>query len=155
MAQRGRKSAADLATPPVRLVAPTIPVELPPPPDHLSPAMQAWWQAIVRDYDLDPHHLCLLEAACDAWHRMVQARETLARDGLTVTTKSGTKKHPAAGIDSRLAFARLVRELDLDCAPPTEPPGWRPPAIRRTVAGSWSLYSSERAALLSLSLIHI
>ena len=72
--------------------------------------MQAWWQAVVRDYELDPHHLRLLEAAADAWDRMVQAHEVLRAEGLTVTTKHGTKKHPAADIerDSRLAFARLV-----------------------------------------------
>ena len=106
-----RRSAADLDTPPVRLVeSPVIPAELPPAPDHLSPAMQAWWQAVVRDYELDPHHLRLLEAAADAWDRMVQAHEVLRAEGLTVTTKHGTKKHPAADIerDSRLAFARLV-----------------------------------------------
>jgi len=127
-----RRAAADLATPPVRVVPPVTPAELPPPPDHLSPAMQAWWWAVVADYALNPHHLRLLEAACDAWDRMVQARDALAREGLTVTTKHGTKRHPCADIerDSRLAFARLLRELDLDCEPPQERPGWRPPAIR-------------------------
>jgi len=128
-----RRSAAGLDTPPIRLLeSPVISAELPPAPNHLSPAMQAWWQAVVRDYELDPHHLRLLEAACDAWDRMVQARETLAREGLTVTTKSGTKRHPCADIerDSRLAFARLLRELDLDADPPRETPAWRPPALR-------------------------
>ena len=94
--------------------------------------MQTWWQAVVRDYELDPHHLRLLEAACE-WDRMVQARDTLRAEGLTVATRDGgQKKHPAADIerDSRLAFARLVRELDLDCDPPREEPGWRPPALR-------------------------
>jgi len=132
MGARGRRSAADIATPPVRLVAPDIPAELPAPPWYLSPAMQQWWRDVVRDYALDPHHLRLLEAAADSWDRMVEARTVLAREGLTVTTKSGTKRHPCADIerDSRLAFARLVRELDLDCPPPQEQAGWRPPAIR-------------------------
>ena len=31
-----------------------------------------------------------IEAAADAWDRMVQAREVLREEGLTVTTKSGT-----------------------------------------------------------------
>src|SRR5262249_10117746 len=97
--------ARELPTP-VRLVTPQVPVELPPPPEHLSPAMQAWWRKVMQDYALDEHHLRLLEAACDAWDRMVQARETLREEGLTVTTKHGSKKHPAADIerDSRLAF---------------------------------------------------
>jgi P27 family predicted phage terminase small subunit len=132
MGQRGRKSRADILTPSLRVVAPPMPVDLPPPPDHLSPAMQAWWRQVMADYDLDPHHLRLLEAACDAWDRMCEARDTLREEGLTVTTKSGCKRHPCADIerDSRLAFARLVRELDLDADPPREQPGWRPPAIR-------------------------
>jgi P27 family predicted phage terminase small subunit len=94
--------------------------------------MATWWRQVVEAYNLDPHHLHLLEAACDAWDRMVEARTVLRDEGLTVTTKHGTKKHPAADIerDSRLAFARLVRELDLDCEPPQEQRGWRPPAIR-------------------------
>jgi len=133
MGARGRKSAADLDTPPVRLFsAAPIPAELPPPPDHLSPAMQAWWRQVMEDYELDPHHLRLLEAACDAWDRMVEARDVLREEGLTVTTEHRTKKHPAADIerDSRLAFARLLRELDLDAEPPPERPAWRPPALR-------------------------
>jgi P27 family predicted phage terminase small subunit len=101
---------------------------------HLSEAMQAWWRSVMDAYELQPHHEHLLEAACDAWDRMVQARETLREDGLTVTTKSGTKRHPAADIerDSRLAFARLLRELDLDAPAPRPEPegGWRPPSLR-------------------------
>jgi P27 family predicted phage terminase small subunit len=129
-----RRSRAEIDSPqPVRLVptAPNGAVE--PPPAHLSEAMQRWWQAVVRDYDLDPHHLHLLEAACDAWDRMCEARAVLREEGLTVATKDGgKKKHPASDIerDSRLAFARLVRELDLDCPAPPPEQGWRPPAIR-------------------------
>ena len=100
-----RRSAAGLDTPPIRLLeSPVISAELPPAPDHLSPAMQAWWQAVVRDYELDPHHLRLLEAACDAWDRMVQARETLSEEGLTVTTKAGCKRHPCADIERDLVM---------------------------------------------------
>jgi P27 family predicted phage terminase small subunit len=95
--------------------------------------MQRWWQAVVRDYDLDPHHLHLLEAAADAWDRMCEARAVLREEGLTVATRDGgKKKHPASDIerDSRTAFQRALRELDLDADPPKEPPVWRPPAIR-------------------------
>jgi phage terminase small subunit len=127
-----RRSRADLDTPAVRLVAPAPPVELPPPPEHLSAQMQQWWSAVVRDYDLEAHHLRLLEAAADAWDRMTAARALLLDEGLTVTGAQGPKPHPAANIerDSRIAFARLVRELDLDCEAPRELAGWRPPALR-------------------------
>jgi len=35
-----RKSAAELAMPPLQLVSPSLPVELPAPPDHLSLEME-------------------------------------------------------------------------------------------------------------------
>jgi P27 family predicted phage terminase small subunit len=133
MPRRSRAQREFESSSPVHLVAPAFPAELPPPPGHLSEAMQAWWRTVVHDYDLDAHHLHLLEAACDAKDRMVQARGVLRTEGLTVATRDGgKKKHPASDIerDSRLAFARLVRELDLDCEPPQEQRGWRPPPIR-------------------------
>ena len=37
---------------------------------------------VVEGFELDAHHLIILEAACDSWDRMVQARETLQREGL-------------------------------------------------------------------------
>jgi len=128
-----RRSKADLDTPPVRLIAPAVPADLPPAPEHLSAAMQAWWNDVVTDYDLDQHHLRLLEAACDSWDEMVAARQLLREEGYTVATRDGgKKKHPAADIerDARLSFARLLRELDLDAEPPAERPAWRPPALR-------------------------
>ena len=133
MGARGRKSASELAAPPLQLVEPSpVPVDLPPPPGHLSEAMQSWWRTIVEAYELDSHHLKLLEAAADAWDRMVQARTQLATDGLTVQGAHGPKTHPAVAVerDSRAAFARLVRELDLD--EPVPPPAryMPPPSLR-------------------------
>jgi P27 family predicted phage terminase small subunit len=134
MGARGRKSVSELMTPPppVRLVEPELPVELPAPPDHLTPATQDWWRQIVAAYELEPHHLKILEAAADAWDRLVTARTELLRDGLTVQGVHGPKTHPAVNVerDSRAAFARLIRELDLD--EPMPPPGryMPPPAIR-------------------------
>jgi len=96
--------------------------------------MQSWWRQVMGDYELEPHHELLLSAAADAWDRMTEARAQLREEGLTVATKSGKKRHPAADIerDSRLAFARLLRELDLDApaARPEPDGGWRPPSLR-------------------------
>jgi hypothetical protein len=94
--------------------------------------MQAWWRDVVEAYDLERHHLRLLEGAASAWDRMVQARTILDVEGLTFTDKSGdprTRPEIAVERDSRTAFARLVRELDLDIQPPPEPRG-RPPGLR-------------------------
>jgi P27 family predicted phage terminase small subunit len=97
---------------------------LPPPaPERLSPAMRAWWSSVTHTYVLEPHHTLLLEAACDAWDTMTQARETLRREGLTVSTGAGgTKKNPAVDIElhNKITFARLVRELDLDVEMPKQ-----------------------------------
>jgi P27 family predicted phage terminase small subunit len=97
----------------------------PPPPDHLSEQSKEWWRAVNEQYDLEPHALLLLKVAAETWDRLQQAREVIDREGLTVPTKNGLKTHPAIGIerDSRLAFARIVRELNLDL--PVEAPSHR------------------------------
>ena len=99
------------------------------PPPHLSPSAREWWQSTLQSYVLEPHHLKLLQLALEAWDRCQMAREILETEGLTVQTAGGIKPHPAIAIerDSRLAVARLLRELDLDTEPPTSarfgPPG--------------------------------
>jgi P27 family predicted phage terminase small subunit len=93
----------------------------PPPPAHLSPSAQEWWRTTVGAYILQEHHLRLLQLLCEAWDRAQQAREQLAKDGLTVPGREGgIRAHPCIAVerDARLAVARLVRELDLDTEPP-------------------------------------
>lgn len=105
--------------------------EYPPAPAHLSGETRAWWDGVVRDYALESHHLKLLQATAESWDRMQQAREEIDRDGLTVkTADGGLKAHPAIAIerDARIAFARLLRDLDLDTEPPAAPS--RPPALK-------------------------
>ena len=73
----------------------------------------------------------LLMLAAEAWDRCQQAREQIARDGLTTPTRDGGHKlHPAVRVEdaARIAFARLLRELDLDIDGPAE--SKRPPAVR-------------------------
>lgn len=118
-AQRGRKSAAALSiVRPVDTIAPPSPRSLPTPPAHLSEDAAAWWKEAVRDFAFEPHHLRLLQCAGEAWDRMQQARRALTEHGsLTFEDASGNiKSHPAVSIekDARIAFARIVRELNLD-----------------------------------------
>ncbi len=130
MTKPGRKSTAALA-----IIAPAQPEavasKLPDPPTHLSAEAAVWWQEVVRDFALEPHHQRLLQAACEAWDRMQQARVALADHGaLTFTDASGNiKTHPCVAIerDARVALARLIRELDLDSGAPSERS--RPPAL--------------------------
>ena len=102
----------------------------PDPPAHLKPETAEWWRSVLTDYELEDHHVRLLRLACESWDRCQQAREEIDRDGLTIKTgDGGLKAHPAVAIerDARLAFARLVRELDFDAGAPSE--SRRPPSL--------------------------
>jgi phage terminase small subunit len=100
-------------------------------PAFLQPATQDWWTSVVTRWDLEPHHIRLLTLAAIAWDRHEEARALLARDGLVTATKDGGSRcHPAVKIESecRIAFARLIRELDLDLEAP--PVASRPAPLR-------------------------
>ncbi len=97
-------------------------------PKYLAPATRKWWLEVVRTYELESHHLRLLTAACQAWDRAEQAREILAAQGVTFVDRWGQPKtRPEVAIerDSRIGFARLLRELalDVDAPPESRPPG--------------------------------
>ena len=94
--------------------------------------MREWWSSVMRDYVLEPHHIHLLRLCAEAMDRAQQAREILADEGVCFRDDRGNvRAHPAVAIerDARLAVARLLRELDLDLEPPSEPRR-RPPALR-------------------------
>lgn len=100
------------------------------PPAHLSPASKKWFRSVIEHFDLDEHHVKLLVLACEALDRGEQARATLAADGVTYKDRFGCPRaHPCVAIerDSRLAYARLLRELSLDFGDDEEAP--RPPAL--------------------------
>ena len=94
-------------------------------PAHLSEEMAAWWGEVVRDFDLDGHHLRLLQHACEAWDIAQAARVVLDEEGCTYLDRFGQPKpRPEAGVwrDNASLFARLIRELQLDNAPPDSRP---------------------------------
>ena len=101
-------------------------------PAHLKAATRAWWLGVMAEYELEPHHVRLLTLAAESWDRCVQARQALAKEGLTYTDKLGYP-HPRPEVaierDARIAFVRLVREMDLDVAPPAA--ASRAPALNR------------------------
>lgn len=105
----------------------------PPPlkgPAHLKLATRRWWVSVAEDYQLEAHHLRLLTLAGEAWDRCQQAREALAKHGLTFEDRfhqPHARPEIAIERDSRIAFARLLRELALDIEPPREP--GRPPGL--------------------------
>jgi phage terminase small subunit len=99
--------------------APRAVPEAPTAPPHLSADAQKWWRSTAAEYVLEDHHLRLLTEAAVAWDRCQQARAVIDAEGITVPGRFGPRSHPAVGIerDARLAFARLMRELDLDGEP--------------------------------------
>ncbi len=87
------------------------------PPKHLSAEAKKWWRAVSGGYELESHHLKLLQAAAESWDRMIQARDVLNKDGLTFLDRFGQpKSRPEVSVerDSRTAFQRALRELNLD-----------------------------------------
>ena len=98
-------------------------------PRHLGKATRVWWRSVGGDYQLEPHHLRLLTLAAEAWDRCEEARKALVTHGMTYEDRFGQPRaRPEIAIerDSRVAFARLVRELGLDVHEPAES---RPPTI--------------------------
>ena len=102
----------------------------PKPPAHLRAPTARWWRSVLSDYELEEHHRRLLTLAAEAWDRTQQAREALKKHGITYRDRFGQPHaRPEVMIerDSRLAFARLLRELALDVCAPDEV---RAPVIR-------------------------
>lgn len=97
-------------------------------PPYLADDTRAWLERIANEYELEEHHLRLLELAGRSWDRCEEARQEIAHEGITFRDKYGQiKMHPAVNVerDSQIRFCRILRELSLDCEPPPEAP--RPP----------------------------
>jgi hypothetical protein len=100
-------------------------------PAHLSGATREWFANVATEYELEPHHSRLLQLAAESWDRCQDARAVLDRDGISYTDRFGAPRaRPEVAVerDSRLSFARLIRELDLDIEAPSSTP--RPPGLR-------------------------
>lgn len=92
-------------------------------PQHLQAKTREWWLSVVKEYDLEEHHVKLLTLAGEAWDRSQQAREALLEHGLTFNDRFGAPHaRPEVAIerDSRTAFARLIREVGLDLFEPED-----------------------------------
>lgn len=107
----------------------TVRTRIPTAPKALSPDARKLWRQVCEEYDdLGPHHLKILQSACECWDRMASLKATIDQDGAIMTDRFGQKKpHPALKEErqARETFARLIRELGLDLEPPEE--AGRPP----------------------------
>jgi len=99
--------------------------QLPPPPAGLSAESREWWTAINASYLLSERELKLLRMAAEAWDDYTKARNVLVDEGQTFLDSRGNPRpRPEIKIvnDSRLAFLKSTRELNLDLAPATPQP---------------------------------
>src|SRR4029453_2539211 len=96
-------------------------------PSHLTAATRRWVTQVAAEYDLEPHHWRLLTLCAEAWDRGKEARAAIAKFGAVYTDRFGqptARPEIAIERDSRIAFARLLREWNLDMAvPDPRPPG--------------------------------
>lgn len=100
------------------------------PPAHLNADTGHWWATVMTEYALEPHHVRLLTLAAEAFDSAADAREVLQREGKVYIDRfDQPKPRPEVAIqrDSAIGFARMLRELDLDVAAPTDRA--RPPAL--------------------------
>ena len=96
---------------------------------HLKPETAAWAESIEQDYCLQEHHLRLLQLAAECWDQITDCLKVLAAKGPVYEDRFGQpKSRPEIAIlrDGRTAFARLLRELNLDDGDSEAP---RPPTI--------------------------
>jgi phage terminase small subunit len=98
--------------------------DLPAPPKHLAAETRRWFAEVCAAYELEEHQVRLLVLAGEAWDRCVEARIAINTHGLTFVDRFGSPHaRPEISIerDSRIGFARLLRELNLEVSPPHEP----------------------------------
>ncbi len=86
------------------------------PPSHLSLRTQTLWTDAVRPTD-QPQRLALIQSALEALDRADEARQAIARSGLTATTRTtgAVHLHPCARVEreARAQFAQLWQVLGL------------------------------------------
>ena len=102
---------------------------VPKPPSHLSVEAKKWWKKLCSEYegDLgDSASQILLETAFSAFDRWQSARKILAKEGMIVTDRHGSRVvHPAVRIerDSKATMISALRQLHLDLEPLNDRPG--------------------------------
>lgn len=96
----------------------------------LTRPTREWAKKILSEYELDSHHARLLILAGQAWDRIQEAREVIKKHGATYVDRFDcphSRPEVATERDSRIAFARLLRELNLDGEASED---LRPPALK-------------------------
>jgi P27 family predicted phage terminase small subunit len=99
-------------------------------PAGLSASARAWWRKLMTEYGIaDAGGLLLLQSALEAFDRMRQARDLIAKHGAVTVDRFGQlRPNPATTIerDSRAAMLAALKQLNLDLEPLRDAAG-RPP----------------------------
>ena len=102
-------------------------------PSHLGPNGRSFWTAVQSEYEIeDAQGLALLRVAAEALDRLEQARQILAKDGLTQLDRFGVpKQHPMLTTekDARAGFLAATRALGLEPHEDEKPQQGRPPGL--------------------------
>jgi len=98
-------------------------------PKHLSSEAAALWASVLRDFELEPHHLSMLERACEQLDALRMAQKAVAEHGPLIDGRFGPRPNPAVGMarDATTLHLRALRELGLDLESPASrvPSRWR------------------------------
>ena len=97
-------------------------------PKHLSLESRNFYKKVIEEFEFSEHHLKILQAACETWDRIVEARIEVEKKGqFFVDRWNQPRENPAAKSerDQKVVFARLIRELNLDISAPDS----RPPSL--------------------------
>ena len=91
----------------------------PSPPPTLGRAGRDLWHLVQAEYEFGPGEAQLLEAACFAHQRHLEAQAVIDVEGVVVASPQGSKANPAVAVADRCAqtLARCLRQLRIELAP--------------------------------------
>jgi phage terminase small subunit len=97
---------------------PKTEVFFPEPPPHLSEKAKTLWQQYAGPVLRSPGQLALLQSGLEALDRADQARELIAREGMTIVSERGkiAHQHPALNIlkEAESTVVKIWRVLNLN-----------------------------------------
>ncbi len=100
---------------------------IPKPPQHLSSEAKGWWTKFQDEYSVDDEAgLLLMQTALEAFDRMKDAQQIVAKDGLMVKDRfDQLKAHPLLTTerDSRAQMMAALKSLNFDLEPLRDAPG--------------------------------
>jgi hypothetical protein len=87
------------------------------PPKELSKSSKEFFNSIVDQYEMEPHHIQLLIQASECLDRIKEAREVIEKEGAYYLDRfHKPKAHPAVETEAKfkVVFKNLLKEIGLD-----------------------------------------